>query len=98
MIVIFLDWLCTNYYLTNLRLVEQRGIIGKRIMSIWLDKVQDVTCRFGILGRIFNFGDIEIESAGTHGKIVFGFLPLPRELREEIEEAILRYWQHRSAA
>jgi len=51
MIVIFLDWICIKYYLTNLRPVEERGIIGKRIMSIWLDKVQDVTCRFGILGK-----------------------------------------------
>ena len=88
MIVIFLDWSCTKYYLTNLRLVEERGIIGKRIVSIWLNKVQDITCKFGILGRILGFGDIEIQSAGTYGKIVFGFLPAPRKLREEIEKAI----------
>jgi len=89
MTVIFLDWICINYYLTNMRLIEERGIIGKRIMSIWLDKVQDVTCKFGIMGRIFGFGDIEIQSAGTYGKIVFNFLPSPRKLREEIERAIL---------
>jgi uncharacterized membrane protein YdbT with pleckstrin-like domain len=71
MIVVFLHWICIKYYLTNLRLIEERGIIGKRIMSIWLDKVQDVTCRFGILGRIFGFGEIKIESAGIYGKIVF---------------------------
>jgi len=93
-IVIFLDWTCTKYYLTNLRLVEERGIIGKRIMSIWLDKVQDVTCKFGILGRIFGFGDIEIESAGTYGKIIFSFLPSPRKLREEIERAILTFHRY----
>lgn len=89
MIIIFLDWICINYYLTNLRLIKERGIIGKRIMSIWLDKVQDVTCKFGILGRIFGFGNIEIQSAGTYGKIVFNFLPSPRRLREKIEKAIL---------
>ena len=89
MIVVFLHWICIKYYLTNLRLVEERGIIGKRIMSIWLDKVQDVTCKFGILGRIFGFGDIEIESAGTRGKIVFGFLPTPQKQREKLERAIL---------
>jgi uncharacterized membrane protein YdbT with pleckstrin-like domain len=60
-------------------------------MSIWLDKVQDVTCRFGILGRIFGLGDIEIESAGTYGKIVFQFLPSPRKLREEIEKAVFDF-------
>jgi len=89
MTVIFLDWICIKYYLTNLRLIEERGIIGKRIMSIWLDKVQDVTCKFGILGRIFGFGDIEIQSAGTYGKIVFGFLPSPQKMRKEIERALL---------
>ena len=91
MVVTFLHWICIKYYLTNLRLIEERGIIGKRIMSIWLDKVQDVTCKFGILGRIFGFGDIEIESAGTYGKIVFGFLPSPRKLREEVDKAILSF-------
>jgi uncharacterized membrane protein YdbT with pleckstrin-like domain len=88
MTMISLDWICTKYYLTNLRLIEERGIVGKRIIVIWLNKVQDVTCKFGILGRIFGFGDIEIESAGTYGKIVFNFLPRPRKLQEEIEKAI----------
>jgi len=87
-VVIFLGWICTNYYLTNLRLIDKRGIIGKRIMSIWLGKVQDVICKFGIWGRIFGFGDIEIESAGTYGKIVFDFVPNPRKMQEEIERAI----------
>jgi uncharacterized membrane protein YdbT with pleckstrin-like domain len=89
-IVIFFHWLCIRYYLTNLRLIEERGIVGKRIMNIWLDRVQDLNCKFGILGRIFGFGDIEIESAGTYGKISFGFLPSPLALREKIEQAILK--------
>jgi uncharacterized membrane protein YdbT with pleckstrin-like domain len=87
-VVIFLDWLCTSYYLTNLRLIDKRGIIGKRIVSISLDKVQDVTCKFGIWGRIFGFGDIEIESAGTYGKIVFEFVPRPEKMQERIERAL----------
>jgi uncharacterized membrane protein YdbT with pleckstrin-like domain len=90
MIVIFLYWICMKYYLTNLRLIEERGIIGKRIISIWLDKVQDVTCKFGILGRIFGFGDIEIESAGTYGKIIFSYIPTPRKLQEQIEKELCR--------
>jgi len=63
-------------------------------MSIWLDKVQDVACKFGFPGRIFGFGDIEIESARTNGKLFFGFLPLPHKLPEEIEKAILRLHQN----
>jgi uncharacterized membrane protein YdbT with pleckstrin-like domain len=96
MLMIFLDWLCTNYYLTNLRLIEERGIIGKRIMFIPLDRVQDITCKFGVLGKIFSFGDLEIESAGTYGKIIFSFIPNPRRRKEEINKAILEFKAYRN--
>jgi uncharacterized membrane protein YdbT with pleckstrin-like domain len=96
MLLVFLDWLCINYYLTNLRLIEERGIIGKRIMFIPLEKVQDVTCKFGILGKILSFGDLEIESAGTYGKIVFSFIANPRKRKEEINKAILEFKANRN--
>jgi uncharacterized membrane protein YdbT with pleckstrin-like domain len=95
-LMIFLDWLSINYYLTNLRLIEERGIIGKRIMFIPLDKVQDTTCKFGILGRIFGFGDLEIESAGAYGKIAFNFIANPRKRKEEINKAILKFEAYRN--
>ncbi|MEO0242793.1 MAG: PH domain-containing protein [candidate division WOR-3 bacterium] len=90
MLVVLLDWLCIKYYLTNLRLIEEKGIIGKRIMMVPLSKVQDIVCKFGILGRILGFGDLEIESAGTYGKIVFSFIANPRKRKEEINEALLK--------
>lgn len=90
-IVIFLGWICVNYYLTNFRLIDQRGIIGKRIMSIPLKRIQNVKCQFGIWGRIFGFGDLEIESAGTYGKITFHFIPSPRKFKEKIIEEIKIY-------
>ena len=87
MAVIFLEWICTEYYLTDLKLVEKRGVIGKRIVNIPLDKIQDVKCQFGIIGRIFGFGDLEIESAGTLGKIIFHFIPSPEKFQEIIQSA-----------
>jgi membrane protein YdbS with pleckstrin-like domain len=66
-------------------------IIGKRIIFIPLDMVQDVTCRFGILGRVFGFGDLKIESAGTYRKIVFSFISNHSERKEEIGKAILEF-------
>jgi uncharacterized membrane protein YdbT with pleckstrin-like domain len=87
-IVIFLNWFCIRYYLTNIRLIAEKGIIGKRIMSIRLSKVQDVTCEFGVLGRIFGFGDVTIESAGTYGKLTFSFIPAPVKIKQAIEKAV----------
>jgi uncharacterized membrane protein YdbT with pleckstrin-like domain len=91
MIIILFDWICTGYSLTNLRLIEERGIIGRRMVSIGLDRVQDVTCKFGFWGQVFGFGDIEIESAGTYGNIIFRFIPSPLKRWGEMEGIIFAF-------
>ena len=85
-VILYLDWRFNRLYLTNLRLIKEKGIIGKRFMSIRLDNVEDITCTFGILGRIFGFGDLIIESAGTSGKMVFKGMPKPRKIKLKIEK------------
>jgi len=85
MLLLYLDWRFNRLYLTNKRLIKERGIIGKRFMSIRLDNIEDITCSFGIWGRIFGFGDLVIESAGTYGKMVFEGMPKPRKIKLRIE-------------
>ena len=85
-IIFYLDWKFNRLYLTNFRLIKEKGIIGKHFMSIWLDDVEDITCSFGILGRIFGFGNLIIESAGTEGKMIFKGFPLPNKIKWMIEK------------
>ena len=85
MIIFYLDWKFNRLYLTNTRLIKERGIIGKSFMSIWLKNIEDITCSFGIWGRIFRFGNLIIESAGTHGKMVFERMPSPKKIKFRIE-------------
>ena len=84
-LVIYLEWKFNRLCLTNLRLIKERGIIGKHFMAIGLDKIQDITCNYGILGRIFGFGNLVIESAGTYGKMDFEGMPRPSTLKWRIE-------------
>jgi len=63
----------------------ERGIIGKRYMSIRLKDIEDIVCSYGILGRIFGYGDLTIESAGTQGLMVFKGIPKPRRMKLLIE-------------
>jgi uncharacterized membrane protein YdbT with pleckstrin-like domain len=84
-VVFYLDWKFNRLYLTNFRLIKERGIIGKRLMAIRLENIEDITCSFGILGRIFGFGDLEIESAGTYGKMIFKGMPSPMKIKWRIE-------------
>ena len=84
-LIFYLDWRFNRLYLTNLRLIQERGIIGKRFMSIGLDRIEDITCDYGIWGRIFGFGDLIIESAGTYGKMIFKGMPKPKKIKWRIE-------------
>jgi len=87
-IVLYLDWRFNRLYLTNLRLIKERGIIGKRFMAIKLNDIEDIALNFGIWGRIFGFGSLTIESAGTFGKMDFEGMPRPRTLKWMIERQI----------
>ena len=87
-LIFYLDWKFNRLYLTNLRLIKERGIIGKHFMAIKLSDIEDITCKYGIWGRIFRFGNIIIESAGTFGKMDFEGMPKPRALKWVIERQI----------
>jgi len=86
----FLDWWFTRFYLTNNRVIRLSGIIGRSSISIPLDKIQDISYDYGILGRILGFGDLVIESAGNFGRISFQYMPSPWRVRSRIQEAIDR--------
>jgi uncharacterized membrane protein YdbT with pleckstrin-like domain len=88
--ILLLDWWFNRLYLTNLRLIKERGIIGKRIMSIFLKQIEDITLSYGILGRIFGFGDLKIEPAGTYGMLRFEGIPSPKQKKYLIEEEICK--------
>jgi trehalose utilization protein len=63
-------------------------------MAIGLDKIQDITCGYGIFGRIFGFGNLIIESAGTYGKMVFEGMPNPKKIKWRIEKERSRLMVH----
>ncbi len=85
LVVMYLDWKFNCLYLTNLRLIKERGIIGKRFLAIRLKKIEDITCDFGILGRLFGYGQLIIESAGIEGMMVFQGIRKPGKIKLEIE-------------
>ena len=60
-------------------------------MSIGLDRIEDITCDYGIWGRIFGFGDLIIESAGTYGKMTFKGMPSPKKIKWRVENEISKF-------
>jgi len=69
------------------KLRYETGVVSKTTRIIQLPKVQDVRVVQSGTQRIFNVGDISIETAGESSRLVVGNLDAPGRLAEEITDA-----------
>jgi uncharacterized membrane protein YdbT with pleckstrin-like domain len=63
----YLIWRNHKYVVTNLRVIQVMGIFNKSVIDSSLEKVNDVKMVQTALGRLFNFGDLEILTAAELG-------------------------------
>jgi uncharacterized membrane protein YdbT with pleckstrin-like domain len=66
-----LVWSNREYIITNLRVIQINGVYSKNVIDSSLEKVNDVKLEQSILGRIFNYGDVEILTASELGVNLF---------------------------
>ena len=72
--------------LTTRRVMQNRGsLLTSNEMSLGISSVTNIDVNMSFLGRIFNYGDISIQSAGSDAvEIYFVRLANPVKLREAI--------------
>ncbi|MGH2788154.1 MAG: PH domain-containing protein [Actinomycetota bacterium] len=58
------EWYEDRIYVTSHRVVEVSGVITRRVASIPLIKVTDMTYQRSLIGRMIGFGELILESAG----------------------------------
>jgi hypothetical protein len=79
-----------NYLLiTNMHVikVEQAGLFAQHMAQLSLARIEDVKgSRQGVLGTMFDFGDIEIQTAGTQENFIFSTVPSPQILADGLLE------------
>ena len=63
-------------------------MIGRFSRSIGIGRVQDVTTSQGLLGRVFDYGTVEIESAGKDGAEILAYCPDPQGFRNVLLEQL----------
>ncbi len=63
----FLQWANREYIVTNRRVIQIRGLVNKSVVDSSLEKVNDVRMTQSVLGRILDYGDIEILTASDLG-------------------------------
>ncbi len=60
-------WQNELYVVTSRRVMQLRGVVNKHIFDSSLDKVNDLLLRQPLLGRLFNFGDLDILTGSEAG-------------------------------
>jgi uncharacterized membrane protein YdbT with pleckstrin-like domain len=60
-------WWNEKYIVTNRRVVQIEGILEKHVIDSSLEKVNDVVLRQSALGRVLDYGDIEILTGSEIG-------------------------------
>jgi len=77
----------TRAVLSGDRLRYESGIMSRSIRTLQLSKVQDVRVDQSLSQRIFDVGDVSIETAGETSRLTIPNVDHPRKVADEIMNA-----------
>lgn len=82
-----LEWMTTQYVITNERVIYRAGILSRHGKEIPLEVINDVAFSQTLLERLFRSGDLLIESAGEMGQSRYTNIPDPEGMQSIIYQA-----------
>ncbi len=82
-----LSWSNHEYIVTNRRVIQIAGLFNKSVVDSSLEKVNDVKMNQTLLGRLFNYGDIEILTASELGVNLFKRIERPIKFKTALLNA-----------
>ncbi|MEO8158755.1 MAG: PH domain-containing protein [Betaproteobacteria bacterium] len=56
----------TELAITNKRVIAKTGLIQRRTIEMFLEKIESIQVDQSVLGRMFNFGSVIISGTGVH--------------------------------
>jgi membrane protein YdbS with pleckstrin-like domain len=82
------------WVVTNLRILDEQGVFSISAKESPLEKINNVTYHQSLTGRMFGFGDIEIQTAAEMGATTYHKIAKPNELKDAITTAQEEYKQN----
>ncbi|MEP7198605.1 MAG: PH domain-containing protein, partial [Chloroflexota bacterium] len=70
-------WQNEEYIVTNRRVIKVEGVVSKHVFDSSLEKINDVELDQSWLGRLLNYGDVEIITGSDIGENKFTHLANP---------------------
>lgn len=80
---ILIHKLTTTIGVSNQRVLFKTGFIAINLQGMPLTKVENVNCKFSIIGRFLGYGTLIIKGSGSTPIIIY-YLAKPMQLRDEL--------------
>jgi uncharacterized membrane protein YdbT with pleckstrin-like domain len=85
MVFRFVEWRIDRFVVTDHRIVEVAGIITRRVSSLPIGKVTDMTYQRSPLARLLGYGELVLESAGQKQALDrIDYLPHPDDFYRSV--------------
>jgi uncharacterized membrane protein YdbT with pleckstrin-like domain len=81
------------WIVTNLRVIDEYGVFSNNSKETPVDKINNVSFKQPLLGRVFNYGHVQIQSAAESGSTVHKMVESPKLLKDTITECQELYKQ-----
>jgi len=89
-ICVWLRWEGDSLTVTDQRVVLLEGVFQRTSKVIPLNRVQDVSTVQTLLGRILDYGTVEIDAAGAGGAERFAYVSRPVRVRDQVCALVAR--------
>ncbi len=87
----YLNWKGNLWCVTNVRVVDESGFFSRYSKESPLDKINNVECDQSFLGRLFGFGNVDIQTAAELGETTYEMIHHPKILKDTITHAQEEY-------
>ncbi len=87
----YLNWKNNLWCITNFRVVDESGFFSRYSKESPLDKINNIEYDQSIIGRIFGYGNVDIQTAAELGETTYELIHHPKLLKDTITHAQEEY-------
>ena len=88
---LYLEWKHNLWGVTNMRVIDEQGFFTRYSKESPLDKINNVEYTQSVWGRMFSFGDVEIQTAAELGDSRYTMIHDPKILKDTITHSQEEY-------
>jgi uncharacterized membrane protein YdbT with pleckstrin-like domain len=87
----YVNWRHNLWSVTNLRIIDETGFLTRYSKESPLDKINNVEYDQSIWGRLFGYGNVDIQTAAEMGETKYMLIHHPKLLKDTITHAQEEY-------